>query len=120
MRGSARALFVAGILLALSTLAATSAMAQEAVGGEVSAPAPPQTPVEPVDQGSLMPVLYVLTAVVGGVAALMTVLLVLGLGDMSQRRELSEGERRLTRMLGESKTDFKEGREKTPEGEDEA
>ena len=120
MRGTARALFVAGMLLVLSLLVATTVTAQEAVGGDAGAPVPKATPLEPVDQGSLVPVLYVLTAVVGGVAALMTVLLALGLGDLSQRRELSEGERRLIRMLGESKTEFKEGREKTPAAEDEA
>jgi hypothetical protein len=108
------------MLLALTASLASSATAQEAVGGEASAPVPARTAVEPVDQASLMPVLYFLTAVVGGVALLMTVLLAIGMGDLSQRKELSEGERRLTRMLGKSKTEFKEGREKTPEAEDEA
>jgi hypothetical protein len=107
-----RSLLAAGILGALTALVTTPARAQETLGGEAAAPVQVQAPVEPVDSASLMPALYVVTAVVGGVAALMTVLLAVGMGDLSRRKELSEGELRLRRLLKED-TGFAAGRQKT-------
>jgi len=108
-----RALLQAGILLTVTAVVATSATAQEGLGGEAGAPAQAQAPVEPVESASLMPALYILTAVVGGVAVVMTVLLAVGMGDLSRQKELSEGELRLRRLLKED-TGFAAGRQKTP------
>jgi uncharacterized membrane protein len=117
MDRTVRALAWAGILVAVTALVAASAIAQEGLGGEAGAPLRAQAPVEPVDSASLMPALYLLTAVVGGVAALVTVLLAVGVGDLSQRQERSEGERRLLRLLKEGDTGFTAGRPKPPPGE---
>lgn len=114
MNRTVRALLWAGILVAVTALVPASATAQETVGGEAAPSAQVQSPVEPVESASLMPALYILTAVVGGVAALMTVLLAVGMGDLSRQRELSEGELRLRRLLKEDDTGFAAGRQKVP------
>jgi hypothetical protein len=92
---------------------ATSATALEGLGGEAGALVRVQSPVEPVESSSLMPALYLLTAVVAGVAAVMTVLLAVGMGDLSRQKDFSEGELRLRRLLKED-TGFTAGRQKTP------
>jgi len=89
-------------------------MAQGAAGGEasdegaVAGPTPSRT--DSVDTDGFVRTLYFLTAVVAGVAGLATVLLFMGMGHVRSKKK-SEGERRLGRMLGESQTEFQEGRE---------
>ncbi len=85
-------------------------LAQEAVSGEGAIPTPSQSRTESIDTDGFVRTLYFVTAVVAGVAALATILLFMGMGSV-RGKELSEGERRLGRMLGDSQTDFEEGRE---------
>lgn len=98
-------------LLGVLWLGAPHLLAQEVVGGEGAVPAPtPPAPGQPIDPQSLMSVLYVLVAAVAAVAAVATILLAMRM-DRVRGSRLSEGERRLGRMLTETKTEFQEGRE---------
>ncbi len=97
-------------LLGVLWLGAPHLLAQEVVGGEGAVPGPTSAPGQPVDPESFMNVLYILVAVVAVVAAVATILLAMKM-DRIRGRRLSEGERRLGRMLSETKTDFQEGRE---------
>jgi len=100
----------AAALLMMVVAAAGAALGQQADIPEGAIPLPRATPVESVDPGSLMPALYFLVVLVAAVAVAATILLATGRGDLRGRKELTEGERRLGRMLGESKTAFDEGR----------
>ncbi len=97
-------------LVGVLWLGAPHLLAQEVVGGEGAVPAPTSAPGQPVDPQSLMNVLYVLVAAVAVVAAVATILLAMRM-DRVRGRKLTEGERRLGRMLSETKTEFQEGRE---------
>ncbi len=109
MSGSKNLLSVVA-LLGVLWLGAPHLLAQEVVGGEGAVPAPTPAPGQPIDPESLMSVLYILVAAVAVVAAVATIFLAMGM-DRARGRELTEGERRLGRMLSETKTEFQEGRE---------
>ena len=104
---------VAAAVLLATWVGAGALFAQEAVGGEGAIPTPtPGATTVSLDTESLMPTLYLLVVLVAGVAVLVTIMLALGRGDITAKQKASEGERRLGRMLDESETDFKEGRER--------
>jgi len=91
-------------------LGAVPVLAQEDAGGEGAVPVPTVTSGEPLDPQSLMSVLYVLVAVVAAVAAVATILLAMKM-DQVRGRRFTEAERRLGRMLTETKSEFEEGRD---------
>ena len=109
MSGSKNLLSVVA-LLGVLWLGAPHLLAQEAVGGEGAIPTPTPAPGQPIDPESLMSVLYILVAAVAVVAAVATIFLAMRM-DRVRGKRLSEGERRVRRMLSETKTEFQEGRE---------
>jgi len=89
---------------------------EETVSPEETTPVPAATEspgvgdAAAIDTQGFMRPFYFLTAVVAAVAAAATILLFMGMGQ-GRAKGPSEGERRLTRMLGKSETEFQEGRE---------
>jgi len=105
-----RLLLLGTALAVILWLGMAQVLAQEAVSGEGAVPASSQPRTESIDTDGFVRTLYFVTAVVAGVAVLATILLFMGMGHV-RGKELSEGERRLGRMLTESQTEFQEGRE---------
>lgn len=109
MSGSKNLLSVVA-LLGVLWLGAPHLLAQEVVGGEGAVPGPTPTSAQPIDPESFMNVLYILVAVVAVVAVVASILLAMRM-DQVRGTRLSEGERRVRRMLSETKSEFQEGRE---------
>lgn len=105
----AAALPVAAVLLAF-WLGAGVLLAQEGAA-EGAIPTPTSgAAATTIDPQSLMPTLYMLVAGVAAAAVAVTILLALGMGDVSKKKRLAQGEKELVRMLGESESEFQEGR----------
>jgi len=100
------------VFLFSGALGTGSALGQELGSGEGVIPGPkPSVPEgELVNPESLMPFLYFLLLAMVVVAAVATILLAMGRGEMRGRKPLTEGERRLGRMLKEGETEFEVGR----------
>jgi len=104
-------------LVFCAVFAAGVGLAQEVDGGASAGVSARKGPAALVDPQELQPGLYLLVAGAVVVAGVTTVLLAMGRGEMKGRRKLSEGERRMGRMFGESQTEYQTGRRRKEEPE---